>query len=359
MILPSSLSDFQDVTYRLPTPPAAAPSVQTPDCNTGSACTVPSESRTLLDWFSFTAPAATPIGDLVPNGDRLNWVTLDHGMHGYKSQVQCGDIRILSEGSQEMGVHVQISGQGCRQIENAGTTWEDESFNWPDYVRWVLANDWKVTRIDPCVDLVGEDLLLADLQPALAAGHATSRWKHNSDAGKRKFTGEAVGNGIQYGERGSRLYGRHYDKALEQSRRPGADKITIGWERIELECKRDAAMLVAHMFADGLDAGQIVAGVLADYIQYRTPTGSDSNRRRWEMLPAWARFLDNCARLILATAPPDRSVDSIIRWVDRVVSKNLAIIVAAKGGDLDYLTQFVTAGRRRMKPTDWALLSTA
>ena len=69
----------------------------------------------LIDWFAFTIPTVnlSTIFDLlrIPEG---NFVQMPKGGLGYKGKLSSGHINIYFDGRPEMGTHIQMTGQGCR-----------------------------------------------------------------------------------------------------------------------------------------------------------------------------------------------------------------------------------------------------
>ena len=55
-----------------------------------------------------------------------DFVEMDRGMYGYPQSLRFGEIVILYGGRPEMGVHLSMTGAGCREYENIGKVpWSD------------------------------------------------------------------------------------------------------------------------------------------------------------------------------------------------------------------------------------------
>ncbi|HYK74652.1 MAG TPA: hypothetical protein VEV44_16275, partial [Pseudoneobacillus sp.] len=90
-----------------------------PASNTGALNTEESGLRSLVDWVSFTLKNVTDVRDVVDilGLDFNSFRECPNGDKGYMEQIRFGDISILYNGREDMGIHVNISGQGCRQFE--------------------------------------------------------------------------------------------------------------------------------------------------------------------------------------------------------------------------------------------------
>src|SRR3972149_2433040 len=91
-------------------------SLAPPIANREVQITIPLENRSLLDWVSFTLKVNDPrevlgIIGLLPS----LFVELDYGFSGYRKSLRFGNICIFYSGREDMGGHVEMSGEGCRQ----------------------------------------------------------------------------------------------------------------------------------------------------------------------------------------------------------------------------------------------------
>jgi DNA relaxase NicK len=115
--------------------------------------------------------------------------------------------------------------------------------------------------------------------------------------------------------------------------------------RVELECKGDYAEFVGDRLIETPweEWGDLIVGVIAEFIDFGTT---------W-----WDDFVGAVARVRMAVQPAvEQTLDRMREWIERQVAPTLATLVAAGGGDLSELVGFVGAGRRRMRPEQWALV---
>ena len=89
-----------------------------PRANREVEMTLPSENRSLFDWASFTFKLDDPhaVANIIGLDSSL-FSELSFGFSGYRKSLKLGNISIYFDGREDMGCHVEMSGQGCRQYE--------------------------------------------------------------------------------------------------------------------------------------------------------------------------------------------------------------------------------------------------
>lgn len=358
------------------TRPIAAPSdradVAPPATNRGVQNTSmsPAEGQNLLvDWLSFTDKSGLPIDALVPFLDPNEWVDMDAGLNGYQRARKQGHIWWLTGGKPDMGQHIIMSGQGCREIETAHHA---PFTGWTDYARVLVALGTHATRCDIAIDDHDGLLKLATIKKALKSGDCTSRWKKHECLETRAIGGDALGCTIYVGSRSSDARLRFYDKTAEQAARcpkgdpesPSAAPNSHGtkpstWIRAEIELhdKRAQAMVTLIAESEAEQFGAAIKGVLLGYIDFKK-RGTDTNKSRWESARWWLRFLGNVEKLCLNVARATRTVLDVQKWIQDQVAPSLALVSEAFNGDRDWLLSMITIGRRKWKARHRAILAT-
>ena len=186
----------------------------------------------------------------------------------------------------------------------------------------------------------------------MEAGHYTTRWKKADP--RQSFDlarGEYDGNGITFGRRVSdaclRVYNKRLERVVKGFEDPGH------WIRAELELKRKRADAAAELYQAGDVQGffRHLAGVIRGYIEFKTPNPSDSNKRRWDVVSWWSRFLDGCEKARLSLQEQvKRTVESVMAWLDRSVGPSLAVVLEVLGQDGDaWFRDVLKDGKRRWK----------
>lgn len=334
-------------------PAATAFSNLTPPCsNTGVVPPlVPPHNCVSVDWLSVTFPVGTDPSDLLDVFCSDEWTQLPHGRMGYSAAWKAGGITLLCAGNDDMGPHVIVSGDGCRELaaRNRGFSWPTFLF---DLIHWRSA---KVTRIDIAWDDVEHLLDMPRIRRAAEHGHFSSR------ARKLAVTvsweaGELSGVTVAHGSRSSETYVRIYDKALQLG-------LETHWIRCELELKGDRANGAARRIANRVDNDHIptvrwLAGVLRQHLEYKVE-GTHKDRSRWLPAPWWDNFLDHAAKCTIHLAPPQRQLERTLAWLKSIVAPSLALFLTAHGGDLQSLLSLCDAGKLRWRDRHRSLLQQA
>lgn len=265
------------------------------------------DSNILIDWLTFSSK----IDDFQSIKEFLGLSSCDFklasGRYMYGRSYRFGNISIYTDGlSDDMGVCVEMSGQGCRDYESYGNA------DWDSVFQYFLQNPSQVniSRLDVAYDDFDK---LLDLEKVIADtynGNYTSKLKHwNVQKGSRGAT-------VEHGTRGGDMYIRIYDKKAERNR----DDLEY-WCRCELQMRHDTACnFVKAMYkpASQVDHGtlysiflldtpieQLYFEVLNNYLRYVKPpdVGNDSQKYRWETAPHWLEFLQTGARRSIFVAP--------------------------------------------------------
>ena len=73
----------------------------------------------------------------------------------------------------------------------------------------------------------------------------------------------------------------------------------------------------------------------------------------------FAGLVGDAAKARVYDPKPPRTVEEVKAWIDKQVAPSLAAVVAASGGDMDYMSHLVVTGRSRWKGKHRALLASA
>lgn len=185
----------------------------------------------LYDWLSFTSKVHSP--DELINALGLGHVpwTETKGARGYRDRKYFSCISIHYNGRDDMGVWVEMSGQGCRTFESLST------IKWEDLFKFIHKNDLHMTRLDVAFDdhtgILPMDQIIADAQ----AGMFVSRMNYWETVLSSK------GATVQIGSPQSKVLIRIYDKAAER----GYDS-DVHWIRCEMQL-RDSPRIFSFLCA--------------------------------------------------------------------------------------------------------------
>ncbi len=189
------------------------------------------ENQILYDWVSITSKIDSPqtlIELLGLNREGVVWEQVK-GMHGYMDRLTFGGVNIHYNGREDMGVWLEMSGQGCRTFESFGSGDYDGLF------RYVLENpeELHITRLDVAFDDHSGILDMEQLKVDTLNDSYISKWSGGS---ARIGHGESRGQDtIEFGSMKSAIFLRIYNKAAE---RGFSDR---HWLRVELQMRDERA----------------------------------------------------------------------------------------------------------------------
>ena len=312
-----------------------------------------------FDWLEFTVQDFL-LHSLIVDVLRLSeeqFKPLTCGRFGYNAQWKWseGNLFILFNTDKhdepieddKMGLHVIITGTGCRRYEQTGGLY--------DLMLLVIGciPKHKFTRIDLAIDDHGEDLLAYDrIHQAAIAGYFTSRWSRWDEVNSRSCTSnDFLGRTMYFGSQKSDIFVRIYDKRLERLANDKQLKHDEGpWTRLEVVYKKQRAQMLAEHLVYQADVGIALKQTLNNYIRFITPPKKqDTNKSRWQTVDWWLDFIGQVGTLKLTVQPLDRTIDQMTDWVDRQIAPTIAAIMTAYEGALSWLFTMVNQGQYRLK----------
>jgi phage replication initiation protein len=322
----------------LPEGQAAAAAVAAPPlCRTG----VQTPTECLVDSLRVTFPLDTTLETVcLLFGGSAGSVSLPHGYRHYKhAMLLRPGVTVLHGGRPEMGVHVEVSGAGCRQLEAEGVV-----ECWQQFIARCLAFNGRFGRIDVAID---DRAGLLDMQQIEGAAWR-GRCKGRQVLRDTDRDGVELGHTIYFGSRESDTFCRLYDKRLEQRAKGATDD--SHWVRAELELKSERAHALAQVLAAG-DLMATVAGVLRSHLVFVEPT-ADTHRERWPVCEWWLRFLAEAEKVKLKLKPAEGllTIQRAHRWLTVAAGPVLAALMEHQQGSLEWLLDVITVAAARMKP---------
>lgn len=301
-------------------------------------------NQIIIDWLQFTLKTVCHLKTIVSilQLDVNNFIMLEKGMLGYKTQKYCSNISVCYDGQPGMGVHVVMSGKGCRYYETAHSIL--------DLIKRINENEGKVTRMDLALDdTSGETIPFKRLVKDIAAANIISRWKDNTEIIKRSNKDAAIkGHTINIGSRTSKIFLRIYDKALEQH----IDGI---WFRMELEIKNEFAEELQKILTVE-NAGEVFSKLINNYMRVVIPSDTDSNKARWKTQPYWLKLLKITDSMKLTRLKEDKTIDDKKQWILEQCGPTMALCVMNDEGDLQFIYDSITSGVSRLKEKHLKLL---
>ena len=300
----------------------------------------------LFDWLSFTIKKNISVDYIISDLLKMNsadFIELDKGNYGYKRQIANGNVRIYSDGKEDMGIHIQLSGQGCRQVE------ETLQGDWLTLFKKIIEAEGTFSRCDIAIDDKVGLLDITKIQKKTEKKEYVSRFNNWNITTSCKNDCDRYGKSVYFGSAKSDIRLRFYDKAVEQG-------IDGHWVRTELQLRDERANIAIQLYISGKTIGEIVTGVLKNYIRFVDPS-TDSNKRRWKTSKFWDKFIADAEILKLTEGQKERTLDDVYTWINKSVAPSLALLVKASNGDLTIIDKMILEGSKRLKPKHYALLA--
>lgn len=243
------------------------------------------ENIILYDWLSFTAKIDDPLYVIEVLGlEVCTWETIK-GARGYQERLYFNGISIHFHGRPDMGVWVEISGQGCRAFESLTTL----PGKWNELFAQIRDEHMNITRLDIAYD---DHTGMLDIDRiALDTWHQ----EYVSKSDSWEVITSSKGQTVQVGSPSSDVLIRIYDKARERNCPAGEH-----WVRCELQLRRQRAIAFTEL---EMDIGAAFCGVVMNYLRFVDPLPGDSNRWRWPIKPYWGDFLCDAERISIFHAP--------------------------------------------------------
>ncbi len=255
---------------------------------------ISTENIVIIDWITFTSKiwSLEQIKGFLKL-DNQQWDLADYGRYGYKRREVFNGVSILYDGrlnengEDDMGICVEISGQGCRALESFG------NIEWFPFISFLLDefNEFKVTRLDVAYD--DHTGILDKFRLKLDTDDGNYRSKFRSWEilyGSRGFS-------IYHGSKQSQVMIRIYDKAAERGLLDGTH-----WIRVEVQLRDDNATGALRAYLDNGNIGSVFSGILVTYLVY-CEESDDSNKSRWTVADYWSHLIQDADRIHIASAP--------------------------------------------------------
>lgn len=303
------------------------------------------QHQIIIDWLQFTIQSTNnPLNVIVEilQYDIKLFEELPKGKLGYKKQLAYDNIYVLYDGNTDMGVHVILTGKGCRQYES-----KESLLSLIDRLN---INNARLTRIDLALDDFKGDLIQFDeLVDDIKKGNIVSKWKSSTEIIKRDLNGKKLGQTISVGSRASNTFLRIYDKALEQ-------KVKGIWYRVEIEIKKSNAEEVQKIINEHT-ASKIMKGVLNNYMRIVQPNPNDSNKSRWKTKEYWKNIINGIEKIKLSRRKEEKNIEEIKEWIKKQVGPSLAVIHVLDKGTNNFYNEVIEESISNLKARHIKLLN--
>jgi phage replication initiation protein len=294
------------------------------------------ENTYIIDWLSFTCKMGNPFEVIELAGlGKLNFTENGKGRYGYDNAYTIdGIINVYySAKRSDMGVHVELTGQGVRKYE---TIMEVEGITWRQVFEH-LRSFATFSRIDLALDEYEGMVGFADIIGKIERGEHVGRCRSFKVISGRGSNGEHTGTTIYMGSNKSDIMLRVYEKNYERQAKGYEIDVPI-WNRWELVLKHEKANdFVARYLEDGYSFGSLFGGILADLIRFVEP-GEDTNKSRWQTSTWWSDFLAMAEPIQLKGKEYQPNLAKTLNWLENsTVTAIKGLSAIAKEKDVDFL----------------------
>lgn len=344
------------------------PRQQPPSGNTGALITAPLENQSLIDFLAFTLKTDEPETVIRMMGLSLSSFSPNPtGAMGYRKCYRFGHIAIFHDGNDGMGVHVSMSGQGCRQYESLFQTSENREL-WRKLLKQIVVHRGHVTRLDLAIDNVDGLLDLKKLRRCVHENNIRTRFKNareinnyqlrgklqkspsgSADGGSSEQPDNLNGSTVYFGAVSSRIQFRFYDKGAQNN-------LDVSWVRAECQLRDERANKAVLMLIDGVEVGYLLVGIINQYVAFIHR--DDSNVSRCSLQSWWAAWLSHSEKLKLSSMKAIRVVAEIMSHIKKQYAPSIALIREYLGsvGFHGFLNDLIYEGRERFKTSHEQIL---
>lgn len=324
-----------------------------------------------IDWISFTIFSISDVKDVLRAFGYIEaeFFEAPKGAMGYKKMLLGNDstVRILSNGNEDMGIHVDVSGSSVGDfIEHYTNTLADYKVPFCPGEK-VLDMDLNVlkslmeyilsigqfSRLDIAIDDHKPYFTLKQLDKVIDGHFYRSNWRTNKVVVERGAENAISGYTAYFGRRDGDIMLRVYDKQLERIGTP--EESDEPWVRWELELKGAYADNAASKLVHGIAIDSLAVGILGNYLEIVKPHGQ--NRSRWPVDKRWKAFLGAFKGMTVCIHRTESSIQQKKDWILRQVAPTMSGIILAdfdkiiaSYGDYSVLAEYVLSQVRRMKP---------
>lgn len=271
----------------------------------------------LIDWLTVTFKDISPdVVKMMLGLSGEEWVTKQSFKNGYPADTYFGNIHILfgaddpkyyTDGFNEqgqwitaemkarndMGVCLNLSGQGCRAFE------EHSTVGWFSLFELIEKYRGNVTRLDLAYDDHMKVIDIHRFAYDIKERNYRSKSKKSKVIWSDDQDNDIQGITVYVGSESSDVFIRVYDKAAERGYKDRH------WIRIELQLRHDRALSTMQHLLQHESIGAVSSGILRNYLTVCVPSG-DSNKSRWPVAYYWERVLGQMETIRIWSAPGEQ-----------------------------------------------------
>lgn len=300
-------------------------------------------NKIIFDYLAFTSTIDS-VETLI---NLLGFQNIDfencNGFHGYRQRLFFDGIHIHFDGRSDMGICVELSGQGCRNFETLGNGDYSKVFN---YI--VDNSEVNITRLDVAYDdfdnILDIDLMIDEVRKL----NWVSRFRKLTIEEEVSKNRSEDGKCIYFGSKQSECMFRCYDKKIERGRSD-----IEHWVRFELQLRRDRADCFIDFLCVGNKLSDLFFQVINQYFRFIVHNDSDSNLSRAETAPFWQSFLNSVGKVSLCKPGSEYNLSNLTNFVMKQTAGAVAAFIDLFGIDaftnyIDFVKEFKLSNKYKL-----------
>lgn len=267
-------------------------------------------NKILFDWFAFTVHELTvdEVFIILGLAEIKDKFEIRNGYNGYRKRYYYESISIHFDGNEEQGIHIEMTGQGCRAFETFSTYGDFD-----ELARTILGLfKSKITRIDIAYDDFQNYLPMETIWWAVFNEDFVSPSGLRSSDVRCSTRNHQRAYSCYLGSEQSKIRFRFYDKAAEQN-------VDFQWTRLEIQLRDGLAESFLLQFLE-IDSTKTISdlffGVINSY--FRFIENDNSRKTRCSSPEWWENFLETHNQIKIFTK---KKVDYNMRMLDENVEQ--------------------------------------
>ncbi|MDA1478041.1 replication initiation factor domain-containing protein [Bacillus changyiensis] len=248
------------------------------------------------------------------------------GFYGYVGTFELDFIKVMySAPGDNRGVLIELSGQGCRQLESF---LECRKKTWFDFFQDCIQQGGSFTRFDLAIDDKKTYFSIPDLLKKAQKGECISRFRKSDFNGSFSLAdGETGGTTIYFGSKQSDAYLCFYEKNYEQAEKKGIPIEDLGnWNRYELRLKNDRAQSAIKSLMKTMDLTLIAKQIINNYVRF-VDADKKVTREHWKTSLFWSEFIGDVGKLHLYMKPQKDLYQKSRNWLKNSCSRTMKMVM--------------------------------
>ena len=260
-------------------------------------------NKIIFDWLAFTVHGmqVNDVVELIGFSSLIGDFVNGRGYNGYQDRLYFESISIHYNGKDNQGIHVEMSGQGCRAFESYSELPDFESL----LSRVFSIEKYKITRVDIAYDDFNNCLPIGDIVDSVKNGE----WLSPSNMQWWESCYSSAGLSCYIGSPRSNIRFRFYDKAAEQ-------KTDYQWTRLEIQLRdADATYFLQKYFFENISISDLFFGVVNRYVKFINL--DNSRKTRCSVKGWWSEFLETDKIVKLESPGITYNISNLLNTIDR------------------------------------------